>query len=563
MTGKYEMRDPVRRLRGRVRGCSMNPQSPGTGGRGPYDSWGRPQGESQQTGPQQTGPQQPGPEYVYEMPEDFQEQQRSARRDSADGNAKGRPQGAKPAPDAPGVGSWSAGPSGSPIPGMSATDFQKMCRSVDKAFSQFARMVDQGVNEAAEALGQSPEKNLKAHKELQEKRKREKKARKAQEEAQRRAAQQAYGQQRSGQPGYGAPQGTPGGVPQGFQQAVTSVAQQAQQWAPLAKAKKRFRSSAGLTASGVIMAASGGAGMVFFAIPTLVAALTPAVVGAPGVATTTILGILTAGFAALLGFGVRNLRRASKLKALQRAVGQREAVTFDDLAARMQVSPKAALSTSRTLIKGGYLPEGRIDDENTTLMVTENAYHQYRRFQQSQRQTLAEREAAEAARAAEAAARAAHEQDISERLTPEQRAFVARGRDYVRQMDELNAAIDDAAVSERISAIQEVVGRILARAEEEPAVIAGLDRLTAYYLPTTVKLLDAYDRLEEEPIQGENISSSRSEIERTLDVLHSAFEKLFDDTYQDLSLDVSADISVLHAMLAQEGLTEGPFDVKP
>ena len=547
----------------------MNPQSPGTGGRGPYDSWGRPYGASRQPGSQQPGPQQPGPEYVYEMPEDFQEQQRSAQQDSANGNAKGRPRGAKPAPDVPGAGSWSAGPSGSPIPGMSAKDFQKMCRSVDKAFSQFARMVDQGVNEAAEALGQSPEKNLKAHKELQEKRKREKKARKAQEEAQRRAAQQAYGQQGDGQrvygqPGYGAPQGAPtGGVPQGFQQAVTSVAQQAQQWAPLAKAKKRFRSSAGLTASGVIMAASGGAGTVFIGIPALIAALDPLAVGVPGLGVTAALGVMTAGFAALLGFGVRNLRRASKLKALTRAVGQREAVTFDDLAARMQVSPKAALSTSRTLIKGGYLPQGRIDDENTTLMVTENAYHQYRQFQQSQRQTLAEREAAEAARAAEAAARAAHEQDISERLTPEQRAFVARGRDYVRQMDELNAAIDDAAVSERITAIQEVVGRILARAEEEPAIIAGLDRLTAYYLPTTVKLLDAYDRLEEEPIQGENISSSRSEIEHTLDVLHSAFEKLFDDTYQDLSLDVSADISVLHAMLAQEGLTEGPFDVKP
>lgn len=547
----------------------MNPQSPGTGGRGPYDSWGRPYGASrqpgsQQPGSQQPGPQQPGPEYVYEMPEDFQEQQRSAQQDSANGNAKGRPRGAKPAPDVPGAGSWSAGPSGSPIPGMSAKDFQKMCRSVDKAFSQFARMVDQGVNEAAEALGQSPEKNLKAHKELQEKRKREKKARRAQEEAQRRAAQQAYGQQRYGQPGYGASQGAPtGGVPQGFQQAVTSAAQQAQQWAPLAKAKKRFRSSWGLTASGVVMAAAGGAGMVFFGIPALVSALAPAVAGNPEVAVTAILGILTAGFATLLGFGVRNLRRASRLKALQRAVGQREAVGFDDLAARMQVSPKAALAASRTLIKGGYLPEGRIDDESTTLMVTENAYHQYRQFQQSQRQTLAEREAAEAARAAEAAARAAHEQDISERLTPEQRAFVARGRDYVRQMDELNAAIDDAAVSERITAIQDVVGRILARAEEEPAVIAGLDRLTAYYLPTTVKLLDAYDRLEEEPIQGENISSSRSEIEHTLEVLHSAFEKLFDDTYQDLSLDVSADISVLHAMLAQEGLTEGPFDVKP
>lgn len=555
----------------------MNPQSPGAGGQGPHDSWGRPQGVPQQPGPQQPGPQQPGaqapgPDYVYEMPEDFQERQQSAPQSGAVGNANGPSRGAGSVPGASGGGSWSTGPSGSPIPGMSAKDFQKMCRSVDKAFSQFARIVDQGVNEAAEALGQSPEKNLKAHKELQEKRKREKKARKAQEEARRRAAQQASGQQGGGQrvygqPSYGAPQGAPtGGVPQGFQQAVTSVAQQAQQWAPLAKAKKRFRSSWGLTASGVVMTAAGGAGTFFLGgttIFSLVGSVLVGAGGASGVAATVLLGALTAGFAALLGFGIRNLRRASKLKALQRAVGQREAVTFDDLAARMQVSPKAVLSTSRTLIKGGYLPQGRIDDENTTLMVTEGAYHQYRQFQQNQRQTLAEREAAEAARAAEAAARAAREQDISERLTPEQRAFVACGRDYLQQLRALDERIDDAAVSERIVAIEEVVGRILARAEEEPAVIAGLDRLTAYYLPTTAKLLDAYDRLEEEPIQGENISSSRREIEHTLEVLYRAFEKLFDDTYQDLSLDVSADISVLHAVLAQEGLTEGPFDVKP
>ena len=117
--------------------------------------------------------------------------------------------------------------------------------------------------------------------------------------------------------------------------------------------------------------------------------------------------------------------------------------------------------------------------------------------------------------------------------------------------------------SERIVAIEEVVGRILARAEGEPSVIAGLDRLTAYYLPTTVKLLAAYDNLEEQPVQGENIAASRREIEHTLGVLHSAFEKLLDDTYQDLSLDVSADIAVLQAMLAQEGLVDGPFDVKP
>ncbi len=524
----------------------MNSQSPGVGGQGSRDGWGAPrsaawQSASQQSGPwqpqqsrpQQPGPQQPGPDYVYEVPEDFQGQQ-SAWQSGVSGNANGHPQGGGPASGTSGTGSGSAGPSGSPIPGMSAKDFQKMCRSVDKAFSQFARIVDAGVSEAAEALGQSPEKNLKAHKELQEKRKREKKARKAEEEARRRAAQQACGQQPYGQ-----------------------------QWAPLSKAKKRFRSSGGLTAAGVVMTAIGGACTFAFGTFTVVGVATGLAVGPGGIITAVLFGALTVGAAGLLANGIGRLRTASQLKSVRRIMGEREVCTFDELASRSQVKRSRVVARTRKLLKQGLIPQGRIDDEQTCLMVTDGAFHQYRQLQMAQRQTKENEQAAEAARAAEAAARAAHEQDISERLTPEQRAFVARGRDYVRQMDELNAAIDDAAVSERITAIQDVVGRILARAEEEPAVIAGLDRLTAYYLPTTVKLLDAYDRLEEEPIQGENISSSRSEIERTLDVLHSAFEKLFDDTYQDLSLDVSADISVLHAMLAQEGLTEGPFDVKP
>ncbi|MEC4175811.1 5-bromo-4-chloroindolyl phosphate hydrolysis family protein [Adlercreutzia sp. R7] len=495
----------------------------------PHDSWGRPTAE----------PQQPGPDATYEVPWD-------------DPAPTGQT-GSQPGPRSGAASTFEPGKS--PVPGMSAKDFERMCRSVDKAFTQFAKAVEKGVDEAAAALGQSPDKNLKAHQELQEKRKQQRKqARKAQKEA-RRAVQQAACQQSQG--------AVSGGPAPGYHPTAAYVAQQAQQWAPLAKAKGRFRSSAGLTVSGTLMTAAGGVGTAFFAIPTLIAIITEATAGVEGVATAAVLGLITAGFAALLGFGIRRLRRASKLKALARAVGEREAAAFEDIAARMQVSPKAALAASRKLIKGGYLPQGRIDDEQTTLMVTDNAYRQYRQLQMARRQSLENQRAAEEARAAEAAAAAAREQHLSENLTPAQRAFIVQGRDYVQRMRTLNAAIADAAVSEKIAAIEEVVDRILARAEAEPKVIAGLDRLNAYYLPTCVKLLEAYDNLEEQPVQGENISSSRREIEHTLDVLHAAFEKLFDDTYQDLSLDVSADISVLHAMLAQEGLTDGPFDVKP
>ena len=80
-----------------------------------------------------------------------------------------------------------------------------------------------------------------------------------------------------------------------------------------------------------------------------------------------------------------------------------------------------------------------------------------------------------------------------------------------------------------------------------------------YYLPTTVKLLEAYEQLDKQPVQGENIRNSKREIEKTLDTLNVAFEKLLDSLFQDTAWDVSSDISVLQTRLAQEGLTEGDF----
>jgi len=83
-----------------------------------------------------------------------------------------------------------------------------------------------------------------------------------------------------------------------------------------------------------------------------------------------------------------------------------------------------------------------------------------------------------------------------------------------------------------------------------------------YYLPTTVKLLDAYEELDKQPVQGENITNGKGEIEKTLDTLNVAFEKLLDSLFEDTAWDVATDISVLHTMLAQEGLTESGMKAK-
>ena len=81
-----------------------------------------------------------------------------------------------------------------------------------------------------------------------------------------------------------------------------------------------------------------------------------------------------------------------------------------------------------------------------------------------------------------------------------------------------------------------------------------------YYLPMTVKLLNAYADMDAQPIQGQTIQASKKEIENTLDTLNLAFEKLLDSVFQDTAMDVSSDISVLNTLLAQEGLVEDELE---
>ena len=101
-----------------------------------------------------------------------------------------------------------------------------------------------------------------------------------------------------------------------------------------------------------------------------------------------------------------------------------------------------------------------------------------------------------------------------------------------------------------------IIRRIFERAQAHPEIVPDLKKLMDYYLPMTVKLLNAYADMDAQPVQGETIRSSKKEIEATLDTLNLAFEKLLDDLFEDTAMDVSSDISVLNTLLAQEGLKD-------
>ena len=58
-----------------------------------------------------------------------------------------------------------------------------------------------------------------------------------------------------------------------------------------------------------------------------------------------------------------------------------------------------------------------------------------------------------------------------------------------------------------------------------------------YYLPTTLKILKAYARMEEQGIEGENIRSAKARIEGMMDKVVDGFEAQLDKLFQDDAMD--------------------------
>lgn len=224
----------------------------------------------------------------------------------------------------------------------------------------------------------------------------------------------------------------------------------------------------------------------------------------------------------------------------------REYCDVKELAQRTGRSVKAVVKDLKKMIKKGWFCQGHLDERETCLMTSNEAYSQYTGLMERMKREKAEREAAEARQ----------KQEYS-KLSPEVKKVIEAGDEYVRKIRKANDAIPGEEISEKIARMEMLVDRIFDRVEEHPESVSDIRKLMEYYLPMTIKLLDAYEDLEAQPVQGENIISSKQEIERTIDTLNTAFEKLLDDLFQDTAWDLSSDISVLQTMLAQEGLTEG------
>ena len=137
------------------------------------------------------------------------------------------------------------------------------------------------------------------------------------------------------------------------------------------------------------------------------------------------------------------------------------------------------------------------------------------------------------------------------------------GRLALAEMKRLDSSIADEGVSAGIARLEQVSGKILEEVERDPKKLPQIRRFMEYYLPTTLKLLNAYDRASSSGISGENVDATKVRVEGMMQTVVAAFEKQLDALYGDEALDISTDITVLENLMAQEGLTDSPLKARP
>ena len=142
---------------------------------------------------------------------------------------------------------------------------------------------------------------------------------------------------------------------------------------------------------------------------------------------------------------------------------------------------------------------------------------------------------------------------------PEVDALIREGEMAIEEMGRLRRGVRDKTVEAKVEEIIEISGKIVRNVMEDPAHFNGVRRFLRYYLPTTIKLLHAYDRMEAQGIDGKNISGTMEKVEDMLDTMIVAYKKQLDALFAKKALDIETDIEVMEGFLKREGLTDSDF----
>ncbi len=303
-----------------------------------------------------------------------------------------------------------------------------------------------------------------------------------------------------------------------------------------------FVNTNGAKALGLLFTTLGIALTIMFGVTAGVLGILSLFIGsiASKIGTVMMIFLPAMVLSAIMGIcGNRLRKKIKRFRSYVKTLNGKPYANVKDLAKSVRKSEKFVRKDLKKMIDKRMFLEGHLDKNGVCFMATDDAYEQYIETERN----MEERKAEEARKP-------------KTQLSEDVKKVIEEGNRYIEEIRRSNDAIPGVEISNKIYHLENVIRRIFQRVEKHPELINDLHKFMDYYLPTTMKLLNAYEELDKQDMLGENIKTAKQEIENTLDTINVAFENLLDSFYKETAWDVSSDISVLKTMFAQEGLTE-------
>ena len=230
------------------------------------------------------------------------------------------------------------------------------------------------------------------------------------------------------------------------------------------------------------------------------------------------LGFCCAGLV-VLSVGMSRNKKARRFRKYLALIGHQTSISVETLAQAMPVSVHTACDDLQEMLDEGLFSTGYLDMSTGRLILSGDGIQE-------------------------------------EKPEPQPEPEPAGGEDdrILAQIRAVNDAIEDAAMSEKIDRIEEITRKIFDYQKKNPEKGGQLRSFLNYYLPTTLKILNSYAQLEEQGVEGENISAAKVRIEGMMDKVVEGFEKQLDKLFENTAMDITTDVKVLEQMLEKDGL---------
>ncbi|MGN0759397.1 MAG: 5-bromo-4-chloroindolyl phosphate hydrolysis family protein [Candidatus Ventricola sp.] len=199
---------------------------------------------------------------------------------------------------------------------------------------------------------------------------------------------------------------------------------------------------------------------------------------------------------------------------------------------------------------------GSYQDEECTVTGDEDVTASWEKTEASAR-----RARAQSARPAQTD-RQASAQETADAAGDECSAVIREGREALRSIRHANDLIPDPALSAQIDSIEQSCSQILSILEQRPTLLPQLRTFLRYYLPTTLKLLDARARLEH-TANTPKAREVRTRISEALGVIDKAFQRQVEALDEYRFIDLESEMDVLRDMLRSDGLVDDEQEADP